>query len=282
MSSKKNEGAEDGTEDLIQNYFKEIKNYPLLSAEEEKALAARAAGGDKDARSRLVEANLRLVVKIAKTYINPGTAFLDLIQEGNLGLMHAAEKFDGGRGVHFATYAAWWIRQSILRFLANRQRMIRLPLRKEEALRKIQKVSATLRQTLTRTPNAEEIAAEMGADEEDVSALLGMSPAPLSLDAAEGPESLSLGDTFEDNTYNPEHALLKKNFQAATARCLSALKKTEQEVIVRRYQLQGNRHCTLKDLGGLLGVSPETVRQIEIRALRKMRANAGEMMEAFA
>ncbi|MDR1950304.1 MAG: RNA polymerase sigma factor RpoD/SigA [Spirochaetaceae bacterium] len=263
-----------GNEDILQKYFTEIKAIPLLTFAEELDLSKRIQRGDIAARQRLIEANLRLVVKIARTFLGSNAALMDLIQEGNIGLMHAAEKYDHLKNVRFSTYANWWIRQSISRYLANKRRVIRLPHRKEELLRKIQKAYHTLSQILTRQPNITEISEEIGVPAGDIAYILNITNGLLSLETDAGDiESTSLMDVHEDYTYSPERAFMRKSFKVDTLHSLNRLKDREKRILMYRYQLNGDERHTLKTIGDKMGLSPETVRQIEIRALRKMRDN---------
>ncbi|MDR1931036.1 MAG: RNA polymerase sigma factor RpoD/SigA [Treponema sp.] len=264
------------TDDLLLIYYNQIKSYPLISFEEEKELSRRIQGGDEQAKRRLIEANLRLVVKIARSYITTGVPLLDLIQEGNLGLIHSADKFDYSKQVHFATYANWWIRQSIIRFLANKRRLIRLPNRKEELLLKIQKFYHSLSQRLAREPGPEDLSKELGVPVYEINALLRISAAAVSLDTGNA-ESGSFIEFYEDYTYNPEQQLIKKSAGDAALNVLKKLKKRERNILMYRYQLMGKKRYTLKKIGDKMGISPETVRQIEMRALRKMRSKTDEL-----
>jgi RNA polymerase primary sigma factor len=279
MTRKK---TSEGSEDLLRTYFEQLKRFPLVSFDEEKELAKRIQKGDKAARRRLVEANLRLVVKIAKAYCSPGVSFLDLIQEGNMGLMHAADKFDHAKDVHFSTYANWWIRQGIMRFLANKRRMIRLPLRKEELLRKIQRTSQALSQKLSRAPSSAEIAEETGIPVGEIDSMLVLANDIVSLDAGEESSLSGLIDCQGDYTYNPERIFMKKNSCKVTLDLLSCLKEREKNILVYRYRIGGGERYTLKKIGDKMGISLETVRQIELRALRKMRENAEVLREYLA
>jgi RNA polymerase primary sigma factor len=269
-------------ENIVQTYFTQIKRYPLLTFEEEKDLSMRIQKGDEAARRQLIEGNLRLVITIAKDYLTPGVPFLDLIQEGNLGLMRAAGKFNHEREVRFSTYANWWIRQGILRYLANKRRMIRLPLRKEETLRKIQKASQCLSQRLARVPSTGEIAAETGISAGDINSILALARVTVSMDNAEDEASLGIIDYLEDYTYNPERMFMKENNRSATLDILNRLKGKEKDILIYRYQLRGNERYTFKKIGDKMGITPETARQIEKRALRKMRENAGELAACLA
>ncbi|MDR2313550.1 MAG: RNA polymerase sigma factor RpoD/SigA [Spirochaetaceae bacterium] len=258
---------------LLQIYFTQIKAYRLLSFKEELDLAQRIRWGEGQCRQKLVESNLRLVVKIARSFLSPDMSLMDLIQEGNLGLIHAAELYDPAKQVRFSTYANWWIRQGILRFLVNKRRIIRLPQRKEEILKKIQRAYHTLTQQLTRKPVPEELAKEIGVPVEDVNTVLSMTNGILSLDSeGDDSNSESILDYHEDYTYNPEQVFLRKDSKAATLKVLNGLKKREKDILMYRYQFNGERH-TLKKIGAKMGISPETVRQIEIKALRKIQNN---------
>jgi RNA polymerase primary sigma factor len=262
----------------LQNYYKQIKKIPLLSFEEELALSRQIQQGDEGARKRLIEANLRLVAKIAQAYKTADVPFMDIIQEGNLALIRAAEKYDHRKQVRFSTYAAWWIRQFIVRFLSAKRRTIRLPLRKEQLLRRAQRSYHILSQRLTRRPSNREIAADIGASEDEIDSLFRMSNATVSLDAKAGnDESSALADMQEDYTYSPERTLMRKSSRAAAIRFMDHLKDREKHILMCRYQFNGGESHTLKNIGDKMGLSAETVRQIEIRALKKMRASAEEL-----
>jgi RNA polymerase primary sigma factor len=268
--------VQDVSSDLLKVYFNQIKHFPLISFEEELELSKLIQQGDGAAKRRLIESNLRLVVKIARAYMTAGVSLMDLIQEGNLGLIHSAEKFDHAKQVHFATYANWWIRQGIIRFLANKRRLIRLPNRKEELLLKIQKSYHILSQRLAHEPGPEDLAVELGIPADEVHSLLTMANAVISLDA-ENDENGSAMEFHEDYTYSPELQFIKKAAGDATISVLKKLKERERDILVYRYQLMGKKRYTLKKIGAKLGISPETVRQIELRALRKMRTSAGDL-----
>jgi RNA polymerase primary sigma factor len=263
--------------DILNSFFAQIKGTPLLSFKEELELAALIQEGDKEARRRLIEANLRLVVKIARSYAVHDVPLMDIIQEGSLGLIHAVEKFSGHKNVRFSTYAGWWIRQAIGRYLVNKRRAIRIPHRKEEMLRKIQRVHHTLAQTLMRQPRSDEIAKEIGASTEDVEHILNMTNAHIPLEPDRERTDNFVMDVFEDYTYSPEHALMRQSSRDATLNALKTLKSRERRILMYRYQLNGNERHTLKSIGDKMGISSETVRQIEMRAIEKMKVFSEEL-----
>jgi RNA polymerase primary sigma factor len=266
-------------DDALQSYFQQIKNTPLLTFEEELLLSRKIQKGDEGAKQRLIEANLRLVVKIAKAYITPDVNFLDLIQEGNLGLIKAASKYDYKKNVRFSTYAAWWIKQAIVRSLSNKRRAIRLPHRKEEALKKIQKTFYVLNQKLLRKPSVEEVADELHMKVEDVTSILNASSAIASLDGENHFDSGSLHDICEDFSYDPDRELMEKSLREETMKFLEHLLEKEKQILLYRFSFYGGKKYTLKKIGEQLGISPETVRQIEMRAIRKLREHAEELKE---
>ena len=266
-------------EDSLKSYFAQIKKPSLLSFEQELELSRRALAGDEQARQTLITANLRLVVRIAKRYITKDVSLLDLIQEGNLGLIKAAGKYDYRKQVRFSTYASWWIKQSIVRSLSNKRRVIRLPHRKEEKLRKINKAYNTLSQELKRAPNNLEIAAELGLGEKEVESIVHLSNAVVSLDGPTQEDSGTLQDLIEDHSYLPERQLLENSLRERTLSFLETLKEKEKQILLRRFAFFGGKKYTLKKIGDEMGISPETVRQIEIRALRKLRDAAAELSD---
>ncbi|MDR3172731.1 MAG: RNA polymerase sigma factor RpoD/SigA [Treponema sp.] len=272
-------GEEDTQElSILETYFNQIKMIPLLSFEEALELSKRIQKGDKEARRRLIEANLRLVVKIARGYASSSLPLMDIIQEGNLGLIRAVEKYDYSRNIRFSTYANWWIRQAISRYISNKQRVIRLPHRKEVLLHKIQKAYQLLSQTLMRQPRTNEIAEYLRLPVEDVDQLIKAGSGAISLEMDIVPdESATVEDTHEDYTYNPERVFLRKNARADTIRFLGMLKDRERRILMSRYQLNGCKDRTLKTIGDKMGISPETVRQIEMKALKKIRSHAEEL-----
>lgn len=266
-------------EDALQAYYAQIRDGRLLTAEEERELSKRIQKGDADARRELIECNLRLVVKIAKAFLTPDTSLLDLIQDGNLGLLKAASRFDYRKNVRFSTYAAWWIKQAIARSLANRRRAIRLPHRKEDALRRIQRAYNALSQQLMRTPTIEEISREVGLPEEEVSEIMHVAISPVSLDTEINDDSGTMLDLLEDYSYSPDAAVMTDALREETINSLNQLQERERAVIRYRYALDGGERYTLKRISDELGISPETVRQIEMRAIKKLRRQADHLRE---
>ncbi|ESK65201.1 MULTISPECIES: RNA polymerase sigma factor RpoD [Abiotrophia] len=259
--------------DPVRMYLKEIGNVPLLSAEEEINLAVRIQGGDDIAKQELAEANLRLVVSIAKRYVGRGMQFLDLIQEGNMGLMKAVEKFDHTKGFKFSTYATWWIRQAITRAIADQARTIRIPVHMVETINKLVRVQRQLLQDLGREPTPEEIGAEMDLPTEKVREILKIAQEPVSLETPIGEEDDShLGDFIEDEgAMSPEvftsSALLREQLEDV----LDTLTDREENVLRLRFGLDDGNIRTLEQVGKVFGVTRERIRQIEAKALRKLR-----------
>ena len=260
-------------EDPVRMYLKEIGKVPLLSAEEEIELAKRMENGDQNAKKRLAEANLRLVVSIAKRYVGRGMLFLDLIQEGNLGLIKAVEKFDYRKGYKFSTYATWWIRQAITRAIADQARTIRIPVHMVETINKLIRVSRQLLQELGREPSPEEIAAEMDMPVERVREILKISQEPVSMETPIGEEEDShLGDFIEDdNVPAPAEAAAFTLLKEQLDEVLSTLTDREQKVLRLRFGLEDGRARTLEEVGKEFKVTRERIRQIEAMALRKLR-----------
>ena len=260
-------------EDPVRMYLKEIGKVPLLSAEEEIELAKRMELGDQEAKKRLAEANLRLVVSIAKRYVGRGMLFLDLIQEGNLGLIKAVEKFDYRKGYKFSTYATWWIRQAITRAIADQARTIRIPVHMVETINKLIRVSRQLLQELGREPTPEEIAAEMNMPVERVREILKISQEPVSLETPIGEEEDShLGDFIQDdNVPVPADAAAFTLLKEKLEEVLGTLTEREQKVLTLRFGLEDGRARTLEEVGKEFNVTRERIRQIEAKALRKLR-----------
>ena len=260
-------------EDPVRMYLKEIGKVSLLSADEEIELAKRMEKGDEAAKKRLAEANLRLVVSIAKRYVGRGMLFLDLIQEGNLGLIKAVEKFDYRKGYKFSTYATWWIRQAITRAIADQARTIRIPVHMVETINKLIRVSRQLLQELGREPTPEEIAEEMDMPVDRVSEILKISQEPVSLETPIGEEEDShLGDFIQDdNVPVPADAAAFTLLKEQLVEVLSTLTDREQKVLRLRFGLDDGRARTLEEVGKEFNVTRERIRQIEAKALRKLR-----------
>lgn len=261
------------TDDPVRMYFKEIGKVPLLSAEEERELAIRIEQGDEEAKKKLCESNLRLVVSIARRYLNRGLSFLDLIQEGNLGLIKAVEKFDYTKGYKFSTYATWWIRQAITRSIADQARTIRIPVHMVETINKLIRISRQLLQEYGREPTSEEIAREMGISVEKVREIKKISQDPVSLETPIGEEEDShLGDFIPDEDIpSPVDAAAYSMLQKQLREVLDTLSEREKKVLILRFGLDDGRPRTLEEVGKEFNVTRERIRQIEAKALRKLR-----------
>lgn len=265
-------------DDSVRLYLREIGKIPLLSAEEEMALARRAVAGDKKAKDRMVEANMRLVVSIAKRYGGRGLDFLDLIQEGNTGLLRAVEKFDPEKGFKFSTYATWWIRQAITRAIADQARTIRIPVHMVETINKVLRTTRRLTQELNREPSIEEIAREMDMEPERIEYVMKIKQDIASLDASVGregeDEETSLGDFIEDEErLAPEEAAGMHLLKEEMAKVMGTLSEREQKIVKMRFGIGGGRPHTLEEVGAEFSVTRERIRQIEAKALGKLRKN---------
>ncbi len=261
------------TDDPVHLYLKEIGHYPLLSLADEIELSKRIEQGDEAAKQLLAESNLRLVVSIAKRYVGRGLSFLDLIQEGNLGLIKAVEKFDYTKGFKFSTYATWWIRQAITRSIADQSRTIRIPVHMSEVINKTYRVSRNLLQDLGREPTEQELADALSLPIDKVREILKVSADPISLDTPIGEEDDShLGDFIrDDNILGPEDAASYSILRDQILKLLDTLTEREQRVLILRFGLKDGRSRTLEEVGREFNVTRERIRQIEAKALRKLR-----------
>jgi RNA polymerase primary sigma factor len=260
--------------DTVHLYLKAIGERKLLSAEDEVRLAKRIERADNEAKNIMIEANLRLVVSIAKRYNDRGVSLLDLIQEGNVGLMRAVEKFDWRRGYKFSTYAAWWIRQGITRAIADQARTIRIPVHLLQNVNKVAAVRRRLEQELGREPTVEEVAKELSMDEEDVKSLMELSADAISLETPIGSENgaATIGDVVEDDKEQaPEEIVAERLLSEDIDVVLGQLNDRERRVIELRYGITGDEPLTLVEIGKFIGVTRERVRQIEIAAIEKLR-----------
>ncbi len=263
-------------DDSVRMYLREIGKIPLLTQEEELELANRALEGDKKAKDKLAEANMRLVVSIAKRYGGRGLDFLDLIQEGNTGLLRAVEKFDPGKGFKFSTYATWWIRQAITRAIADQARTIRIPVHMVETINKVLRTTRRLTQELNREPTNEEIAEAMGMEVDKIEYVMRIKQDIASLDASVGrdgdDEESVLGDFVEDaERDSPEDATANQILKEQIAEILTTLSEREQKIIRLRFGIGGGRPHTLEEVGNEFSVTRERIRQIEAKALSKLR-----------
>lgn len=276
-------GESESGKAILSMYLREIPRVPLLSREEERSLALRVLAGDQEAARRMVEVNLRLVVKIAKRYMNRGLPLLDLIEEGNLGLLHAVRKFHPDKGARFSTYATWWIRQAIVRALANQARVIRLPVHVELLLARYRREEARLTQELGRPPTLAEVAAAVEIPVEQAAELEEMRRHPVSLEAPLGKEGRgTLLDMLVDLSWSPERIGAFLGDRAELLRIFEHLSPNEQTVLRLRFGLAGEGPMTLEAIGQQLGLTRERVRQIEASGLRRLRSLFGDQQEDLA
>ena len=259
--------------DPVRMYLKEIGKISLLSSDEELALSKRVEEGDEEAKRILAESNLRLVVSIAKRYVGRNLSFLDLIQEGNIGLMKAVDKFDASKGYKFSTYATWWIRQAITRAIADQAKTIRVPVHMVETINKLKRIQRQMTLELNREPTEEELAKKMGTTEEKVREIFKISQDPLSLETPIGEEDDShLGDFLKDeSSMSPEEYAINEVLKDEIEEVLCTLTPREEEVLKLRFGLKGGTCHTLGEVGNMFGVTRERIRQIEAKALRKLR-----------
>jgi RNA polymerase primary sigma factor len=265
---------DDVADDSVRLYLREIGKIPLLNAEEELALAQRVVAGDKDAKDQMAEANMRLVVSIAKRYVGRGLDLLDLIQEGNTGLLRAVEKFDPDKGFKFSTYATWWIRQAITRAIADQARTIRIPVHMVETINKLLRTQRRLTQELNREPSNEEIAKAMEIDVDKVEHIMKIKQDISSLDASirDDEEDSVLADFIEDeDTVSPEESATGQLLKEQVREMLSALTEREQKILKLRFGLEDGKSHTLEEVGQEFSVTRERIRQIEAKALAKLR-----------
>ena len=265
-------------DDSVRMYLREIGDIPLLSQEEELELAQKAVKGDKKAKDKLAESNMRLVVSIAKKYSGRGLDFLDLIQEGNTGLLRAVEKFDPEKGFKFSTYATWWIRQAITRAIADQARTIRIPVHMVETINKVMRTTRKLTQDLNREPTNAEVAEAMGMDVDKIEYVMRIKQDIASLDASVGrdgdDDESVLGDFIEDSERDsPEEATANQILKEQIAEILTTLSEREQKIIRLRFGIGGGRSHTLEEVGNEFSVTRERIRQIEAKALAKLRKN---------
>ncbi len=266
-------GKDGFTEDSVRLYLREIGRVRMIKPDEEIELARRIATGDGEAKKKLIQANLRLVISIAKKYVNRGLPFQDLIQEGNLGLIRAAEKFDHTKGFKFSTYATWWIRQAISRGLADKSRTIRVPVHMVESINKLKKTSARLSQELGRKPNEDELSLAMELSVNKIQEILAADREPVSMEMPlNRDEETYLGDLIEDNeSARPDSSTEEELLRQDIGRMLSQLTPRERDIMHLRYGLEDGRQRTLEEVGRLFNITRERVRQIEHKAFRKLR-----------
>ena len=261
-------------ENSIKLYMKEMGRIPLLTAEQELELAKKIAAGDEDAKNRLVEANLRLVVSIAKHYIGCGLSFQDLVQEGNIGLIKAANKFDHEKGFRFSTYATWWVKQTITRAIADQGKTIRVPVHMTEHINKVRKAQRELTTTLGREPLNEEIAKHLDMEVSLVeeSKMFMVDTTSLDIQVGDDDDGTTVGSFIEDTRIgNPTDAIMKEDDKNTLLMVLSTLPEREKKILIERFGIESGEPKTLEDIGQILGLTKERIRQIESKALRKLR-----------
>ncbi len=263
----------------LQQYFKSIKRFQLITAETEKLLADRKDNGDGKAIDELVKANLRLVIKIAKSYTGTESSLIDLIQEGNIGLLRAAEKFDSNAGCKFSTYASFWIKHYISRFIAKRSRPIRLPIRKTEMLRKISYTKEYLMRTEGKEPDNSEIAKYLNTDVISISEIINSFQPVISLDAEIDNDFSVMDITADKNNPAPDKKIINEELSNSIKSALDSLIGSEKSILIKRFGMDGNKSATLKEIGNEMNLSAETIRQIETRALSRIREKHSHLKE---
>lgn len=282
---KRMKANDNGSENVLSIYLKEINRVPLLSREEEDRYARAAAKGDQDAKDMLIKGNLRFVVNVAKKYQNQGLPLADLINEGNIGLMNAIERYDVDKGYHFISYAVWWIRQAILKAISEKARMIRLPLNRANELVQIEKARKELQVEGREEPEFNEIARAVGMDSEHVAALVNISRDLVSLETPVYTDrsQSELGDFIEDVDYkSPDDQLMERSLQEDIARVLGTLTEKEADIIKYRYGLDGRAPLSLKDIGDRYNLTKERIRQIEKKAIKRLQhPSRSQYLEAY-
>ncbi len=271
-------------EDSISLYLKEISNYPLLTPQEEVQLAIAYKSGDKDAIERMVLCNLRFVVSIAKKYQNLGVSLSDLINEGNIGLIRAAHKFDERKGVRFITYAVWWIKQAIIQYLSEQSRIVRIPLNKASAMFKMEKMLNTLAQELGRDPTTQEIMAGIDVDADDIRDVMPLYQPQYSLDSSSNPQDdiILLNSIPDDKTPGPMEGVFRKDLTDAIEEMLSTIKEREARILRFYFGLDNTEPMTLEEIGEIFGVTRERVRQIKEKAIKQLKqSNRNKALESF-
>ena len=269
------ENDDKGYHDSIKSYLRDISQYNLLNFDEEKDLSKRIQDGDEEALNQLINSNLRLVVKIAKAFVSKEYPFIDIIQDGNMGLIRAAQKYDYKRNVRFSTYAARWIKQMIIRALSQKKRLVRLPYRKEKTLKQIKELTSRYLSEEKRYPTSEEISKELGIKQKEIDATKLSDISVLSLEENLNDEDnhFALENIVGDEAYNPDDTLIKKDMERETKAVLETLYEREKQVIIRRFGLETNEKSTFKEMGEHFGLSAETVRQMELKALKKIETH---------
>jgi len=271
----------DDSDFALRSYLREIGRFALLDNEQELECSRRIKRGDEEALTTLVNANLRLVVKIAKTFVSSEMGFMDLIQEGNTGLLKAAERFDYRRKIRFSTYASYWIKQAIHRALGNKKRMIRIPYRKGEMLGHIQRISEDFSQRHNRKPSVEELSEHTDMKKAEIVSLIDSASSTVSLDAAINDSSNTLLDMLEDNSYNPDRILREKALKEEAMHFLDMLRENERKILIYRFAINRGKRISLNSIGKRMGISSESARQIEIRALKKLRKKAEPLASSY-